>query len=325
MNKYQIAGIFLIGSQGAMSNPLAIHTVNNGETLMGIAQRYAEYELGPSKKEYFKELLKNNSFITNPNMIHFGQSIILPNYQDLIYKIKKGDTLSGIVDRFKHMAIELNREDHLTKILSINKYITDRHKIIVGDDINLGVHFVTPTYDDFAIYRVKQGEFVTKILKNLYGFSEPKSYIDLIKRLNPKIKDINLIYKDQVLKLPSRAYAQKLINTYVSRNIASVRTNPISKVFLRKLEREIFYMRRIEAKEYVKIFKNIKTIESEADWDELLVSIQAKSIGLNHRSIESFFENINLEFSKTKKFEELEKSLRQFFQIWKAGRGRVIR
>ena len=53
-----------------------------------------------------------------------------------------------------------------------------------------------------AEYTVKKGDTLSAIAKKYYG-SGGKAYYELIQKANPDlIKDVNLIYPDQVFKIP---------------------------------------------------------------------------------------------------------------------------
>ena len=53
-----------------------------------------------------------------------------------------------------------------------------------------------------AEYTVKKGDTLSAIAKEYYG-SGAKPYYELIQKANPDlIKDVNLIYPDQVFKIP---------------------------------------------------------------------------------------------------------------------------
>lgn len=71
-----------------------VYTVVKGDTLSGIASKYGTT---------YQKLAEYNG-ISNPNIIHIGQKIripnggSIPNYQT--YTVKKGDTLSGIANKF---------------------------------------------------------------------------------------------------------------------------------------------------------------------------------------------------------------------------------
>ncbi|HVN71432.1 MAG TPA: LysM peptidoglycan-binding domain-containing protein, partial [Desulfomonilia bacterium] len=54
-------------------------------------------------------------------------------------------------------------------------------------------------------YVIKQGEYLAKILRRVYGVSDDlifHKYLDLVKQLNPEISDPNLIQAGQKLRLP---------------------------------------------------------------------------------------------------------------------------
>ncbi|WP_176473006.1 LysM peptidoglycan-binding domain-containing protein [Sphingomonas lenta] len=113
-----------VGAYGAVRaaapppGPGGVHTVERGETLSGIAQRYGTD---------VATLVRLND-VRNPDLIHPGQRLALPEGATQSYTIEYGDTLSGIA------------ADHgvsLRAVLSANPRIIDPNRIYPGDRLTV--------------------------------------------------------------------------------------------------------------------------------------------------------------------------------------------
>ena len=117
------------------------YKIKKGDTLWSISEKF----LGESSM--WKEIWKVNSTITNPNLIYPGQTIRLKavkkvdkklvkeakfkaNNKDT-YKIKKGDTLWSISEKF------LGESSMWKEILKVNSTITNANLIYPGQTIRL--------------------------------------------------------------------------------------------------------------------------------------------------------------------------------------------
>ncbi len=65
-----------------------------------------------------------------------------------------------------------------------------------------------------VVYEIKKADTVIGIAKKIYPFDAPYSILEIIKAKNPRIKDINLIYPNQELILPSRKQVQKIVDSF---------------------------------------------------------------------------------------------------------------
>ena len=81
------------------------HTVAPGDTLFGIARKY---------NTTMENILKFNT-ISNPNLIHVGQRIVVPLSppEAIIYYVKPGDTLYGIARRYGTSVANLAKFNYL--------------------------------------------------------------------------------------------------------------------------------------------------------------------------------------------------------------------
>ena len=117
-------------------------------------------------------LKKLNASLSNLDLIYPGQRIIIP------LKISPQGPLAG------------NKEKKPPKRISIEEL----------KDIN------------FQNYTVKQGDSLTKILIGEYNIPLEKlhnEYLDLIKKLNPSIQNVDKIYPGQVVRLP--VYSKEVV------------------------------------------------------------------------------------------------------------------
>lgn len=97
-----------------------IYTVVKGDTLSAIASKYGTT---------YQKLADYNN-IANPNVISVGQKIKIPTLtksQEIVYVVKKGDTLSGIAKKYN---------TSVSKLIELNK-IKNPNLIIVGQKIKL--------------------------------------------------------------------------------------------------------------------------------------------------------------------------------------------
>ena len=82
----------------------AVYTVRPGDTLWAIAQRF-----GTTVQE-----LVNLNGIADPDLIYPGQVLRLPDSSSvLVYRVVRGDTLSGIALRFGTTVQALARANHI--------------------------------------------------------------------------------------------------------------------------------------------------------------------------------------------------------------------
>lgn len=159
-----------------------IYTVRKGDTLGAIARKYGTT---------VNELVALNN-IQNPNLIYVGQKIIINsinnNYNGLIgkkivYRIQRGDTLSGIAKRYGttvNNLVRLNNIQNPNLIYAGNIIIVNAENRIN----NLNQYRVN------FVYRVIWGDTLSKIARR-YGTT-----VNNLVRLN-NIRNPNLIYIGQ--------------------------------------------------------------------------------------------------------------------------------
>ncbi|MDD3303539.1 MAG: GH25 family lysozyme [Clostridia bacterium] len=158
-----------------------VYTVRYGDTLSGIAYRYGTT---------VSELVRING-IKNPNLIYVGQRIIIRCSEDKInqstitYKVRYGDTLSGIAYRYGTTVSEVAR---------ING-IKNPNLIYVNQILKINSNYSTGNGTQGTItYRVVYGDTLSGIAYR-YGTT-----VSNLVRING-IKNPNLIYVNQMLRI----------------------------------------------------------------------------------------------------------------------------
>jgi nucleoid-associated protein YgaU len=134
---------------------------------------------------------------------------------------EEGDTLRRILVDVYH-ASEDQLPDLYRRIRVLNPGIEDLDSIQVGTSIRIpvpgkeeapgvqrreGIERASGVEEVSAEeYVVRQGEYLAKIIKELYGVPDElvfRKYIHLVKGLNPDIKDPNRILAGQRIRMPS--------------------------------------------------------------------------------------------------------------------------
>ncbi|MGJ9424723.1 LysM peptidoglycan-binding domain-containing protein [Nesterenkonia halotolerans] len=112
------------GSSGGSSKPAPwVYTVKAGDTLARIAAKY----------DTSVQTIARLSDVRNPNRIKTGQELKIPSKvkrapAPWVYRVKSGDTLSGIADKFGFTT---------GQILRVNDAVTDPDRIKVGQKIKV--------------------------------------------------------------------------------------------------------------------------------------------------------------------------------------------
>ncbi len=142
-----------------------VHRVAPGETISGIAKKYGITT---------DALLGNNQYISNPNMIYFGQVLIIPDKNQKSYVVRPGDTLYQISRSF---GISMD-------ILAGRNNIAIRNYLYVGQVLQIP-----------QIYTVKAGD-------TLYGISRSLGMTVSDLATENGLEDINMLFIGQRLILP---------------------------------------------------------------------------------------------------------------------------
>ena|GEM_PF-327407 len=166
------------------------YRVRSGDTLSAIAARN-DTTVGALMRA-------NRGKIQNPDRIYAGQTINLPGGGEASaggraqrYTVRSGDTLSGIAERFN---------TSVKSLMSSNSgRIRDQDLIYAGQTI------VIPSRKDAvetarkSVYTVRQGD-------TLSGIAERKdTTVERLMADNPRIKNPDLIYPGQILRISGRA------------------------------------------------------------------------------------------------------------------------
>ena len=170
----------ILGSDGGY----LIYIVSRGDTLKGLAARFGST---------VESIMASNPSITNANVIYEGQRLTIyaagpgnppptqpPPAGGSVYYVQRGDTLRKIAARYGTTVNE---------ILRLNPKITNPNIIYVGQAITISGQSSSQTHT------VQRGETL-RIIANQYGTT-----VDALLALNPNIKNPNLIYVGQVIRV----------------------------------------------------------------------------------------------------------------------------
>ncbi|BED92690.1 MAG: LysM peptidoglycan-binding domain-containing protein [Candidatus Paraimprobicoccus trichonymphae] len=136
------------------------YTVLKGDTLCNIAKKF----LGDTDR--FQEIMMLNNL--EDENVYPGQTLRLPKNQcsgDILYKVKSGDSLWDIAQRF------LGNGKKFKQIIKLNKLTTDM--LYPGQILKIPTEIPSNT-----IYTVKKGDTLWKISQNFFG--DGSKYADLL-------------------------------------------------------------------------------------------------------------------------------------------------
>lgn len=182
----------LLASLGLAPRALANTTCGNqaqvvrGDTLKKIAARC---------DTIVDALLRANPQIKNANLIYPGQVVIMPgailtgNGSYDIYIIQRGDTLKSLATRFG---------TSINTLLKMNTDITNANVIYEGQRLAIPVTTL-PNTGSSQVYVVKSGDTLRKIAARF------NTTWDALLKMNPQIKNPNIIYVGQKINVPSTA------------------------------------------------------------------------------------------------------------------------
>ncbi|MFH1624713.1 MAG: LysM peptidoglycan-binding domain-containing protein [Pseudomonadota bacterium] len=142
----------------------------------------------------------------------------------LRYVVQKGDSIWKIF-RKKGLWSRADSSEFLFFLREMNRSLDNLDLIHPGDTIliplrvtNLPINssgqeytpvsrssFVTSQNVEFEYYRVKPGDTLVRVAQSIHKIPKEhlyNEYLDLIKRINPTIKNFNAIYPGQTIKLP---------------------------------------------------------------------------------------------------------------------------
>jgi len=211
-------------------------TVVSGDTLYKIATR-----CGTSVNA-----LKLANNLTDVNQLKVGQVLLMPGAVIKgsdnvdIYIVNHGDTLSEIARLFNTT---------LSKLISLNPSIKNINLIFAGQYVNVPSPNTEPPADppadDTKVYIVQRGDWMNKVADRL-----SISLTELIK-LNPQVKNINLIFANQKLNIPEEISSVIVARGDTLQKIAD--SFGMSLEALMKLNPEIKNPNQINAGQVIKI------------------------------------------------------------------------
>ncbi len=159
-------------------------TVARGDTLRKIADRCGTT---------VSALLQANSWLGSGNLIYAGQVIMMPGalvYGSdgyATYYVARGDTLKSLAIRFGTT---------VDVLLSLNRSITNANVIYEGQKLTVPAGGSSPApVPTGQSYTVQRGDTL-RIIAARFGTT-----VDNLLALNPEIRDPNLIYVGQVIRV----------------------------------------------------------------------------------------------------------------------------
>jgi LysM repeat protein len=144
--------------------------------------------------------------------------------QAQVYIVQEGDSLYRILKK-KRLLHQGNSPELLFILRQLNKSLRSLDLIYPGQEIVIPVRItslppksvsqkptpqkkapvITPTDPEFEMYTVRPGDSLFRIAKRRYNIPNEDfydEYIELFKKMNPTIKDLNNLHAGQVVKLP---------------------------------------------------------------------------------------------------------------------------
>jgi LysM repeat protein len=126
--------------------------------------------------------------------------------------VKRGDTLWSMLIREKGLS-ERRFGRYLVIISSLNPQVKKPDLLQVGQTIFipirpnevLGIEMPASGKGEAKLYRVKQGDYLYKILREQFGVQEKKQLrgvVEQVKELNPRKKNWNLLFVGEVISFP---------------------------------------------------------------------------------------------------------------------------
>ncbi len=174
--------------------PYERYTVKKGDYLWKIL-RDKGVVTGPDISELLSAIKGMNKRLTNLDLIHPGQTILIP------LKIVPKKTYKSDVDEFFQ-------------------------KSVMGFSSLEGVSLEN--------YVVKPGDSLTKIVIGKYKIPHDSlynEYLDLVRKFNPAMKTLDLIYPNQVIRLP--IYSPEIVKMPIE---TPLKSKPKKKIALKKTE-----------------------------------------------------------------------------------------
>jgi len=240
------------------------------------------------------------------------------NASEPIFKhtVSKGESFSSIVRRYASLGSEplsfSSREYRrdLKKFKDLNNKIRNYNKIFVGDEIFVPKELVP--HSDYASYTIQKGDTLFEIAKTHYENSYKESIFVDIQKMNPFIKDINIIWAGDTITLPIFNPKKATVN---KRDVAEEYTGFQSNYLL---EEQIYHLSREEAGEFVTLYRDLVKAKEKLDVMKLLKeSLELSRLNGRDELEKAFLFLISSTLQSTHNDHYL-KDIRSFFDIWKS-------
>jgi LysM repeat protein len=178
-------------------------TVARGDTLRKIAERC---------DTTVDAILRANPQIKDRNLIYPGQVFVMPGAllkgtgNIDTYIVKRGDTLTKLAVRFNTT---------LERLLELNKDITNANLVYEGHRLAVPAGSSIPDTGVGQIYTVVRGDTLRKIAARF------DTTVDEILKINPQIKNANLIYPGDKINIPDKPSTYTVVRGDTLGKIAS--------------------------------------------------------------------------------------------------------
>ena len=178
-------------------------TVARGDTLRKIAERC---------DTTVDAIMRANPQIKDRNLIYPGQVFVMPGTLlkgtgDIdTYIVKRGDTLNKLAVRFNTT---------LERLLELNKDITNANMVYEGHRLAVPAGSSIPDTGVGQVYTVVRGDTLRKIAARF------DTTVDEILKINPQIKNANLIYPGDKINIPDKPSTYTVVRGDTLGKIAS--------------------------------------------------------------------------------------------------------
>jgi LysM repeat protein len=140
-------------------------------------------------------IMRANPQIKDRNLIYPGQVFVMPGAllkgtgNVDTYIVKRGDTLNKLAVRF---------DTTLERLLELNKDITNANLVYEGHRLAVPAGSTIPDTGSGQVYTVVRGDTLRKIAARF------ETTVDEILKINPQIKNANLIYPGDKINIPDK-------------------------------------------------------------------------------------------------------------------------
>jgi LysM repeat protein len=248
------------------------------------------------------------------------------------HKTLEGESLSLIVrnylERKENRVVRYKSRQFKETLKSFklaNPKIKNFNLIYPGQEITFPNNPKSNKNDSVVNYTVKGGDTVYTILKQTLKDDNPWRIVPVLKHLNPKLNDVDLIKVGDVLKLPNARYLASLKSPSNGRLPSSEdfkitgKNKRYTSNFL--VEEEIYYLKGFVAQEFTDVFKSIVNANTKTDVIKGLKTALELSRDYNRvRLEESLLVLISSSFTSKKDNDDYLSDIRLFLETWKSVR-----